>query len=114
MPVTAASFCRRARSSSKRLVTSRIMAAMPSMWPSASFSGMIVNSTEICSPSLRMLGPKEIAMVVPTVAGAHHLPIPVPVTRALAFRDDQIQGLPHSLGLGEAEDPLRTGVPKPD
>src|ERR1700734_2511306 len=47
---------RRARISSKRLVTSRRMAAIPSIRPVSSLNGTMVNSIEMRDPSLRMAG----------------------------------------------------------
>jgi hypothetical protein len=57
------------RSSSKRCVTSRMIAAMPCISP-ASFSGTTVNSTEIVLPSLRSAGTKRRSPgFVPALAG---------------------------------------------
>ena len=51
--VASASRCRIARISSKRAVTSRMIAAMPAIRPVSSRSGTMVNSREIRVPSLR-------------------------------------------------------------
>src|SRR5580698_9679392 len=52
----AAAALRRARISSKRLETSRMIAAMPSIRPVSSLNGTMVNSIEMRDPSLRMAG----------------------------------------------------------
>jgi len=44
------------RISSKRDVTSRMIATIPSIVPDSVFSGTMVNSTEIVAPSLRIAG----------------------------------------------------------
>ena len=51
-----ASFCFNARSSSNRLVTSRIIAPIPTAVPNSSLIAIIVNSIEMVVPSLQIAG----------------------------------------------------------
>jgi MFS family permease len=62
-PASSASFRFNARISSKRLVTSRMIATMPIIWP-LFCNGTIVNSTEIVAPSLRTAGTESLALPV--------------------------------------------------
>ena len=54
------SWRRKVRNSSKRAVASRMIAAMPIICPASSANGTIVNSTEICAPSLRIAGTERV------------------------------------------------------
>ena len=102
------------RSSSKRCVTSRMIAAMPCISP-ASFSGTTVNSTEIVLPSLRSAGTKRRSPgFVPALAGFYGSCEATPMALAKPLGDNEIERLAEHLLARKAEYPLCSRVPETD
>ena len=109
---TSASCRRNVRISSKRFVTSRMIAPIPMTWPDGSFSGMIVNSIEIVVPSLRRAGTEKLVPLA--VAGTRPFPsvsVALPMTRSQALGDDQIERSPNSFVGGKAENAFSARIP---
>jgi hypothetical protein len=111
--VASASFCFSVRISSKRFVTSRMIAANPVSSPAPSRSGTIVkldgdSGTVVFDPWNR----EDVAMTITALATLDDVVVAVPMALSQPFRDDDVQGLTDGSIPRIAENALRSRIPE--
>jgi hypothetical protein len=103
---------RNARNSSNRAVASRMMAAIPVIFPVSSVNGTMVNSTEIRAPSFRTAGTDSLAISVSRLTGLHGGLIAVPMSGAQPLRDDDVERTAERFDLGKTENSRHPAIPE--
>ena len=102
-----ASSLRRASISSNRLVTSRSMAAIPSMRPSRSRNGRIELDRHTCLVFPQCRDRKDLSGAVASFRSASVSRSGVPMTFTHTFRDDHIEGFSEHLRPPKSRRPAR-------
>ena len=113
--LASASFCLRARISSKRVRDvshdGRHADHLARLIPERHDREFERDAPSILSDSRNG---KDVAVAVPGLPCRHHLSITAPVARPQPLRNDDVQRLADRIVAGMAEDTLRAGIPKPD